>query len=752
MRALGLGLGLSIVKDISLAFNDGIIVVATPTPTLTPTVTRTATPTNTATPTPSLTNTVTPTVTNTVTPTVTNTVTPTVTPSSIVIADPLSIYNSLLINGSLPATVSSLQCGSFTPFNVNEWGAFFNGTANISGPAALSTNLGGIGVAKTTIELWANPTSFTTANSNRVALIGSYPAGSVNGKWMICLESNADLNAANVVVQYTTSTTTSSTIKTTSLGVSANVWNHIAVVIDPTTPSSSVIDVYINGAKTSFAANDLSSQTLTNSTIYVGNSLTGQSAFVGYISNVKITKNQNLYTDTFTPPTSKLTTTSQGSIASNVQLLTLQNNRLVDNSNNIYALTLVALIVAVSPFAPTAVYDSTINGGSLFSGSNSYSLSRSLLTADSYFGTDTFTIDGWYYNVGGSGSIIAVGSSEPFVMLRVQGNVMTIILHTGTTGVYTTLTYNTATTARLFEWNHFAIVREGTGTNQTKLYLNGKVVIQTTCSTNLNNRWNSNNSVYITIGLDNGVPFNGYLSNIRVIKGTAVYTAEFNIPTTLQPSVGNILGIYNSTTSGLFDRANKNMLSLNGQVNRSLAQSKYNTGSIYFDGSGDYIRIENNELYNFGLGDFTIEWWWYLTTSFTSSRGPCIGQGSTTGWYIYRDLTTNPNAMSICLIGSNKTSGSIYSTTVTPSTDTWQHWAVVRSGTTVTWYCDGVECGSTTDIVIDVRSNYNAMFIGLASHISSYMPASYIDDLRITRGKARYTSSFTPPTAALPYI
>ena len=109
--------------------------------------------------------------------------------------------------------------------------------------------------------------------------------------------------------------------------------------------------------------------------------------------------------------------------------------------------------------------------------------------------------------------------------------------------------------------------------------------------------------------------------------------------------------------------------------------------------------------------------------------GPAAGVDNTTGrWAIYYGT-------------SQSTHGSLV-----PSIDTWYHVAYVRSSGTTKLYIDGTEIISVADTTNYTDTNFT---VG-GWYSNSYLLNGYIDDLRITKGVARYTAAFTPPTAAFP--
>jgi len=107
----------------------------------------------------------------------------------------------------------------------------------------------------------------------------------------------------------------------------------------------------------------------------------------------------------------------------------------------------------------------------------------------------------------------------------------------------------------------------------------------------------------------------------------------------------------------------------------------------------------------------------------------------------------------LALATNNSTSWQIYakntfttSSTTTIAVGSWIHFALVRSGTTTVLYINGTALITLTSD----STNYNTPFIGLGAiyDATSYPLGGYIDDLRISKGFARYTANFTAPTAA----
>jgi hypothetical protein len=181
-----------------------------------------------------------------------------------------------------------------------------------------------------------------------------------------------------------------------------------------------------------------------------------------------------------------------------------------------------------------------------------------------------------------------------------------------------------------------------------------------------------------------------------------------------------------------------------GNAQISTAQSKFGGSSIAFDGNGDYITSASNAEFAFGTGDFTIEFWHYISSTVNQAFFETIPIGG---------ISVRNNGF-VLVIDAGK--WNVYSSggfrgqsTNTPSTNQWVHFALVRSGTTWTYYANGTSNGSFTYSVNLTQSNF---VCGRVGDDSSYFINGYLDDYRITKGIARYTANFTPPAAPFPDI
>jgi len=175
-------------------------------------------------------------------------------------------------------------------------------------------------------------------------------------------------------------------------------------------------------------------------------------------------------------------------------------------------------------------------------------------------------------------------------------------------------------------------------------------------------------------------------------------------------------------------------------------QTSENTGSVFFDGTGDYLNIPNNTQFEVGE-DFTFETWIYRTSLGSLNTIYSYLTAGTTLYGLSFILTTT----GIGIYGYNNGSSS-YDALLTISgvvtANEWHHVAVVRSSNTWYYYIDGVLQGSGTMTSFSY-SGTPTFYIGYQNDNYANSFAGYLSNYRILKGTALYTSNFTPPTTEL---
>ena len=234
--------------------------------------------------------------------------------------------------------------------------------------------------------------------------------------------------------------------------------------------------------------------------------------------------------------------------------------------------------------------------------------------------------------------------------------------------------------------------------------------------------------------------FTGYISGVRIVNGTAVYTAGFTPPTAPVTAITNTSLLLNFTNAGIYNATSKNDLETVGNAQISTTQSKWGGSSMSFDGTGDYLLSPDQPIQRIGTGNFTIEGWVYRNSTGTYGL---IGKGtSTTGWLV----SLNSSNQVVFTYGSSTITSS-----GTVSATTWTHIAVVREGTSTNQtkiYINGTNDGTGT-VSTDFNQT-NSMYVG-ADRTAGSAANAYMQDVRVTN-YARYTANFTAPTAAFPTL
>lgn len=171
----------------------------------------------------------------------------------------------------------------------------------------------------------------------------------------------------------------------------------------------------------------------------------------------------------------------------------------------------------------------------------------------------------------------------------------------------------------------------------------------------------------------------------------------------------------------------------------SSAQYKFGGKSAYNNASTAYIYTPAINDINLSTGDFTIDFWY---------RPEAVGDGTswiygTTNSSIYISVTGRAFSVSIYY---NPGSNFILWDSSTLSANTWYHVAVVRNGNVFTLYVNGVNRGSKTQ-AITVNDPGANVIIGASASWGSGPINGWLDEFRISKGIARWTTNFTPPTS-----
>ena len=614
--------------------------------------------------------------------------------------------------------------GTFSPFSQTGWGNYFDGTGDyLTTPS--SANLA-VGTGDFCVEMWV----FTPAASATQVLYANTTTGDTG-----LIISIVNTTAVRLTTIATTLLTTATSL------IVANQWNHIAVCRSGTTAS-----IFVNGSRG--ASSTITKNFSATDPFYIGSSATPGDYLTGYISNLRTVKGASVYDPTqttLTIPTAPLTAIT------NTQLLTCQSSRFIDNSTNAFAITRNGnvSVQAFSPFNPTAAWSASTNGGSgYFDGSGDYLTAPD--SAASEIGASNFCVEGWFYPTVSSASYQTVfcknqagisGGFGPIYITFLSG---VLRAYSGSTTAWNVLSNVTIGTPQLNAWNHFVVCRSGANWG---LYLNG-----TRNNTASSTATLLNNTANYGIGAqpDGAETTTGYLSGIRLVIGSSVYDptqSTLTVPTAPLTAISGTSLLLNYTNAGIYDATSKNDLETVGNAQISTTQSKFGGSSMYFDGTGDWLAAPASPTMALGGGQFTIEAWVYPTTlAGTKPIIECRTSASSTAGYAF--LVDSSGNLAVYV------NGFLGASTTALSANAWTHVALVRTGTgsnQTTYYINGVASGTITMSGNFTDAISTVTRVG-GSTTASEVWVGYINDLRVTRGYARYTANFTAPTAAFPLL
>jgi hypothetical protein len=360
-----------------------------------------------------------------------------------------------------------------------------------------------------------------------------------------------------------------------------------------------------------------------------------------------------------------------------------------------------------------------------FDGTGDY-LTTATHASDFNFGTGDFTIEFWINST-------QTSRADPFAWnfdyTSAGWGSFILNVSSGRIDWYEGLgiaTYATSTGWNDGLWHHLAVSRSGTS---LKVFLDG-VQIGTTASSSYS-YGASDVGVSVGFSTSTGYYLNGQMSNVRIVKGTALYTSNFTPPTKPLTAVTNtkLLTCQGNTITDASSSAHS--ITANGDI--SLTKEPFaGAGAVQFDGSGDRLSASSSD---FSLdGDFTVEYW-IQSQNNTGNSGYVLHFGGGNTSYF------GTKSGSYVLQANNN--GEHFWTGV-PTINTWVHLALVRSGSTVTLYEDGISLGNKTES----QTFGNSTFV-IADWDGQFPVTGYISNFRIIKGTAVYTSNFTPPSRTL---
>jgi hypothetical protein len=313
------------------------------------------------------------------------------------------------------------------------------------------------------------------------------------------------------------------------------------------------------------------------------------------------------------------------------------------------------------------------------------------------FGTGDFTVDFWVNAATGiaSSTVLAECNNTANACWSIQLYYQQVYFYLYDVGGSYKYCGTTGKIVAGSGWHHVACLREG---NTAKIYLDG-VADGSVDVTGVSANPSTSKGLSIAATWVGAFAFKGWIDEFRISKGIARWTENFTPPT-----------------------------------------EEYTLGSGTTINPG-FLMVNDSTDFAFGTDDFTIEFWARPGIQATSWVGIVSTlNNSDEGWCVGLD------AMRISFMSdwTNRTSDGY-----TLTADVWSHVAIVKGGTTLYMFLNGVkvyELGSYSDTV---NASGDGLVIGRAYVLYDYSTDynGHIDELRITKGIARWTEAFTPPTS-----
>lgn len=402
-------------------------------------------------------------------------------------------------------------------------------------------------------------------------------------------------------------------------------------------------------------------------------------------------------------------------------------------------------------------------GGTAVTGGGSNVVYLVTATTDFWLDGGDFTIEGWVKNN-------ATNNNRPRYLCRLaresdNSDYLQIFINESgdvwsfsyPTALSTTTGISSAIPCSIGTYQHVALTRQG---STYRLFVDG---IQASTATNTYLRPSAATTVHVGNSRRSFVDaLCGEIDDLRITKGIARYTGNFNIPTAAFPDAletvwdpadpRTVLSLHADDVvvedASCYQPKTVTLSGTLGNIAEVTdVESKFGGKSFSVPNSGSSttagIIVTDHQDLDFGTEDFTIEMWAYRTANTyygTLFYGTYGGEFSlivapTTGLVVL-------NYRSSGGAQTNVATGVVFPLT------TWQHVVVQRRGTNFEFYLNGV-LGNTTAITGGASSTVNSsgdFYLGRTNASSALTWAGYIDEVRITKGVARYTAAFDPAT------
>lgn len=644
--------------------------------------------------------------------------------------------HTLTANGSAKISTDQSKFGGSS--------AYFNGSdAYISAPDSNDWHLG---LEDFTIDCWV----YRTSSGEETILSQSSDDG--NQSFLLHMTALDMLE----FIGYSASDGTVGVTVTSTGTIGTSAWHHVAVV-----RQGSSWKLYIDGEEDGSASASVELPNVSTD-LRIGCKFASSSAtslFTGYIDELRITKDEVRFTERFIPPIRAYPRTTdswdfpQDTDDYTVLLLhfngsngSTSDHDYSQSRHTVAFLTNAEISTAASKFGGSSLYVDDTTGSRVSMGDSD----------DWDFGSEPWTLECWFNlsQIGNNNMVIAQKKSTAdadnwWSILKNSSDLIEFRAHRAGSDV---ARYSCSPTLAAATWYHLVYEYDG---SDIRCFLDG--IEQTLTETTAYGGTMPTPNAPLTVGSDgdSNSPFHGYIDEVRVSKGVARYTENFQPQTRQFPdaqdesiklllhmeSVDGVYYIKDSSYRG------HSVYPENGTT-LSKVEKKFGQRSCYFDHSDDYLMVPDSDDWHFSDGDFTIDFWWY-PEDLTAAEVPMSHWEDQENFWAFQ-WASAPTEIRFHLYENNSKVLELAAAPSSFATDTWHHIAVARDGDTWRIFVDGDLEDSATDS--RTMQNYaGGLYIGCrGASPSPYYVSGYLDEVRITKGVARWTATFTPSTRAQP--
>tara|TARA_Y100000033_G_scaffold50602_1_gene61535 strand:- start:831 stop:4034 length:3204 start_codon:yes stop_codon:yes gene_type:complete len=578
-----------------------------------------------------------------------------------------------------------------------------------------------IGTGDYTVECWVYPTIRSGSGARYVfALQDGHSTSNGHGIQVYYRNSSNQYKWAHFTNNSQNNTDTKSQL---------NTWQHVAVTRD-----SGTTRFFVNGALIDTRTSDNYDATAYDD-ITVGGSGYGNN-LVGYISDFRVINGTALYTSAFTPPTAPLASVSGSGYSTS--LLTCNDGPNVYDAGG-HSSESIADLTDRTQTDQTGVqlFGNAVSSTdqTKYASSNMYIPGSTGDYIETPFPTlkqEDFTWEWWIYPTNVNGSYQAIvdprqgNTGLPLIWIR---NTNVIYYFSGGDKIVGTTTLQSNT------WYHIALVR---GAKRAALYLDGSLegvaadtgTFQNGGVLRVGHRYQT-----VTAGF---YPYSGYVEDMRITKGLVRYPFTPPNETVSNTTATKLIACHDSTVTT--DGTGTHTITAYGNA-ASIAFGPHSAmRSTYFDGTGDYLEVDNSTEFQHSTNDnLSIDFWMYYTGG-SGTRNIVDNRGNANG-YAFQLLSDNTVG-----IYSEPAAGYVHTSTALDERK-WYHIVYSRVSGTSYMFVNGALAGAG---VADTN-NYTSQSIVIGARHSKDQQyyTGYVSNFRVVQGASLFPNSFTPPTAEL---